>query len=271
VFTLVQPEQKRMAFVRTDSKLQLSHSLPEASQFIRWLSDDTILLKKPTGMVQFEIGKDTALPLFEPPGWKVNTIVPGTSLQLLTGEGGRFAVKDGPGDLQEVLAGVKIERDFAAADDLTLFGGVDAQKRLWVQHGISSKPEVAAEHVERVVWGPISRRVVVQGANGNLRIYDGRNRSWIPLPPMLLGQWSPDEERLLYLEAERRDNTLVPQQLSLLDGRTPMRLFDITRIGEIRAMAFGKRAEIAFLLAGPNDAPGAWMLTLPHASPAAPK
>jgi hypothetical protein len=59
-------------------------------------------------MAQFQIGTRTALPVFQPPGWTVNTIVPGTALQLLIDPAGRFAVKNGPEPLQEVLAGANV-------------------------------------------------------------------------------------------------------------------------------------------------------------------
>jgi uncharacterized protein (TIGR03790 family) len=263
---LVQPQEKRVGFMLADSKLQQSQSLPEGSQFIRWLSDDTMLLKTNNGLTQFQIGTRTALPVFQPAGWTVNTIGPGSALQLLIDPTGRFAVKNGPEPLQEVLAGTNVTRDRAVANDLSMFGGLDEQKRLWIQHGLGTKPEVAAEQVEKIAWGPVSRRVLIQEANGNLRVYDGRTRSWSPLPPMLMAQWSSDEERLLFLEAERQEKNLVPRWISLWDGRQTERLADMGRIGDVGAMAFAGEGNTAFLLSGGNDALDVWMMALPPSS-----
>jgi hypothetical protein len=222
-----------------------------------------MLLKTNTGLTQFQIGTRTALPVFQPEGWTVNTIVPGSSLQLLIDPTGRFAVKNGSEPLQEVLAGTNVMRDRAVANDLSMFGGLDEQKRLWIQHGLGSKPEVAAERVEKIVWGPVSRRVLIQEAGGNLRVYDGRSRAWSPLLPMLMAQWSPDEERLLFIEAERQDRNLVPRYLSLWDGRQTARLCDMGRIGDVAAMTFARGGDVAFILSGGNDALDVWMMAMP--------
>ena len=264
VLALVEPQEKRVGFMLADSRLQQPQPLPEGGQFIRWLSDDTMLLKTNTGLTQFQIGTRTALPVFQPPGWTVNTIVPGSSLQLLIDPTGRFAVKNGPEPLQEVLSGTSVTRDRAVANDLSMFGGLDEQKRLWIQHGFGGKPQIAAEQVEKIVWGPISRRVLIQEAGGNLRIYDGRSRSWSPMPPLLMAQWSPDEERLLFIEAERSDKNLVPRHLSLWDGRQTARLCDMGRIGDVAAMGFARGGDAAFLLSGGNDALDVWMTALPR-------
>ena len=266
VLALVQPQEKRVGFMLADSKLQQPQALPDGSQFIRWLSDDTILLKTNTGLTQFQIGTKTALPVFQPAGWTVNTIVPGSSLQLLIDATGRFAVKNGSEPLQEVLAGTNVTRDRAVANDLSMFGGLDEQKRLWIQHGLSSKPEVAVEQVEKILWGPVSRRVLIQEAGGNLRVYDGRSRSWSPLPSMLMAQWSPDEERLLFIEAERQEKNLVPRYLSLWDGRQTARLSDMALLGDVAAVGFARGGDDAFILSGGNDALDVWMMAMPARS-----
>ena len=267
VLVLMQPEQKRVGFLLADSGLQQTKPLPEGSQFIRWLSNDTILLRKATVLVKLDIAANTNLPVFEPPGWTVNTIIPGTAIQLLTAAGGRVAVRNGAGTPQEVLVGVKATKSFAAADDLSLFGTVDDQKRLWLQHGLMAKPEIAAEQVEKILWGPISRRVLVEGVDGKFLVYDGRSRSWIPLPPVLMAQWSPDEERLLYVEAEQRDTGVVPRYLSLLTGNKNEQLCDMGRIGEVGAMAFANGGETIFLLAGSEGGWQVWMMDLPPVAP----
>lgn len=263
VLTLMQPAQKRVGFLLGDSGMAEMRPLPEDSQFVRWLSDGTILLRKAAGLVRFDIVSSTALPVFDPPGWKVNTIIPGTTIQLLVGTDGRVGVRNGAAAVQEVLKGVKMAQSFAVADDLSLFGGLDQQKRLWVQHGLIAGPEVVAEQVEKILWGPISRRVLVEGTDRKMRIYDGRDRSWTSLPPMVSAFWSPDEERLLYVEAEPRDGTLVPQYLSLLDGKTSGRICDLGRLGDIGSPALTNDGRTAFLLAGPPGEAHVWMIALP--------
>jgi hypothetical protein len=166
----------------------------------------------------------TSLPLFQPDGWTVNNIIRETSIQLLVANDGRFGVKKGSEEIREILTGAGTTRDRAVADDLSLFGGLDDQKRLWVQHGLDSTPEIVARDVNKVGWGPISRRVLVMGSDGAFQVYDGRDRSWTPMPPLTAAQWSPDENRILYIEAERRDKTLIPRFLSLLDGRQTAQL-----------------------------------------------
>lgn len=265
VLVLARPEQKEVGFLLADSGLQQAQALPERSQFVRWLSDHTILLKKSTGLAKFDIAAGTMLPVFEPQGWTVNTVVPGTAIQLLTAAGGRMAVRDGAGPVREVLAGVKSPQNFAAADDLSLFGATDDQKRLWIQAGLFSRPEIAAEQVERVLWGPISRRVLVEGADGKFRVYDGRSRSWSALPSLLVAHWSPDEERLLYVEGERTGGQPTPQYLSLWTGERSEQMCDMGRIGEIGGMAFAG-SQTAFLLAGPEGGTQVWMMALPPAA-----
>ena len=55
---------------------------------------------------------------------------------------GRFAVKNGSEPLQEVLAGTNVTRDRAVANDLSMFGGLDEQKRLWIEHGLAVNPKL---------------------------------------------------------------------------------------------------------------------------------
>jgi len=197
----------------------------------------------------------------------VLNIIPGTAIQFLVAKDGRFAVKNGAGEIQEILRGSGATRDRAVADDLSLFGGLDDRKRLWVQHGFGSSPEVAAQDVNRVAWGPISRRVLVGGADGTFRIYDGRDRSWMPLPPLTVAQWSPDENRMLYIEAERREGALVPRFLSLLTNRQTQQLCDLNRIGDVGGVAFSASGETSFLLAGADAGLQVWMMALPRSVP----
>jgi hypothetical protein len=194
----------------------------------------------------------------------VNNIIPETDVHLLIAKDGRFAVRNGGDEVHEILPGISAIRDRAVADDLSLFGGLDGQKRLWVQHGLKSSPEVIAQDVNQVVWGPVSRRILVEGADGAFRIYDGRDRSWMPLPTLTAAQWSPDENRMLYIEAERWEGTLVPQSLSLLTGRQTQHLCDLGRIGDIGGLVFSRNGENAFLLAGADAGLQVWMIRLPR-------
>ena len=57
---------------------------------------------------------------------------------------------------------------------------------------------------------------------------------------MLMAQWSPDEERLLFIEAERQEKNLVPRYLSLWDGRQTARLSDMAHLGDVAAVAFAR-------------------------------
>ena len=267
VLTLLNPEKKQVTFAIVDNQLKTSRNTPAGAQFLRWLSKDTLLLKGQTGLIIYDIGVAASLPVFEPAGWTVNNIIPETAIQFLIAKDGSFAVKDGSGEIQEILQGTGATRDRAVADDLSLFGGLDDRKRLWVQHGLRNTPEVIAQDVDKLIWGPISRRVLAAGTDGAFRIYDGRDRSWTPVPALMAAQWSPDENRMLFIEAERRDGNLIPQFLSLLTGRQTEHLCDWNRIGEIARFDFSHNAETAFLLAGGDGNLQIWMMALPRSAP----
>jgi len=159
------------------------------------------------------------------------------------------------------MLGVNATRFGAVANDLSLFGGVDAEKRLWVQHGMDGKPEIAASNVEQVVWGPISRRAVVLDANRKARAYDGRDRSWIDLGILSGAQWSPDEERLLLLEAADGG------YLSILIDHRIERLASMSRLGRVTGMVIAPAGDKAFLLAGITGGQDVWMIALPPKTP----
>src|SRR5262249_18638812 len=142
---LVNVAQKRAAVAIIDSKTQKLLNLPSETQFVRWLSAETILLKGASGLIQYNAVLGTSLPVFQPEGWTVNTIIPETSIQFLSNKNGQFAVKNGGGELQEVLGGTGITRDLASANDFSVFGGVDNLKRFWVQRGLRGRPQVVAE------------------------------------------------------------------------------------------------------------------------------
>jgi uncharacterized protein (TIGR03790 family) len=262
VLTLADQELKHAACFLAGAKLRAPIPLPAGSRFLGWLSNDTLLLKTSHEFVEHNIRTGLSVPVTAPEGWTISNIIRGSNILILSNQG-RVAVKDGPAALREVLQGAKVVRDIAIADDLSLFGGIDEQNRLWVQHR-SEPPEVIAEHVEHAAWGPISRRLLVQTSDGQSRIYDGRDRSWLPLGPVWIGQWSPDETRFLYVDGERQNNVLRPRLLDLVTGRQVRQICEYWRIGDLAAIAIPAGGDSAFLLAGPTGALQVWMIALPE-------
>jgi len=258
---LLDPQQKKGGMVLTDNKLGGIQSLPAGTQFMRWLGKDEILLKGADHMIRHSLvtGEDHT---FEPPaGWSGSVsgnVIPGTDIQYLVSPDGKVGVQKGFQSLQEVLKGTKASRFGAIANDLSLFGGVDGEKRLWVQHGLDGKPEVVANGVENVLWGPISRRAVVLEANNKSRVYDGRDGSWNDLGAISGAQWSPDEEQLLFIEAG---------YLSLLVDHRIVKLCDLNRIGRIGKAVISAGGDKAFLLAGIGGGLDVWMMALPPRTP----
>ena len=260
--TLLDAPQKKSATVLTDNQLGSIQQLPAGTQFLRWLGKDEILLKGDGHLIRHPLvaGKDH---IFDPPaGWSQpavsGNVIPGTDIQYLTSADGKVGVQKGSQPLQEVLQGTKATRFGAIADDLSLFGGVDGEKRLWVQHGLSAKPEVVASGVEAVLWGPISRRAVVLETNHRSRVYDGRDGSWIDLGRISGAQWSPDEERLLIVEEG---------YLSLLVEHRVEKLCELTRIGPVAKAVISAGGDKAFLLAGIGGGLDVWMIALPPQVP----
>jgi uncharacterized protein (TIGR03790 family) len=267
LLTRLNPQKKQAAFEIVDTALLKSRSTPPGTQFMRWLNKDTVLLKGPTGLLVYDIGAATSLPVFEPEGWTLNTIIPETAIQLLVAKDGRFAVKDANGKIHEILIGSGATRARAVANDLSLFGGLDDRKRFWIQPGLQSSPAMISNDVNRLFWSPVSHRVVVEGVDGAFRLYDGRDNSWLPLPVMSALQWSFDENRMLYIESEPRNDILVPRFLSLLTGRRTERLCNWNRIGDIGGLAFSQNGETAFLLSGADEGMKVWMMPLPRTDP----
>ena len=260
--TLLDAQQKKSATVLTDNRLGGIQELPPGTQFLRWLGNDEILLKGADHLIRHPLvaGKDH---IFDPPAaWSgpavSGNVIPGTDIQYLTSADGKVGVQKGSQPLQEVLQGTKATRFGAIANDLSLFGGVDDEKRLWVQHGLAAKPEILASGVEAILWGPVSRRVVVAEANHRSRVYDGRDGSWIDLGRVSEAQWSPDEERLLFAEEG---------YLSLLVDHRVEKLCDLTRIGPIRGAVISAEGDKAFLLAGIGGGLDVWMIALPPRVP----
>jgi len=178
---------------------------------------------------------------------------------LISAEDGKFGFRNGDEPFREVLPGIKLAGAAAAANDLSLFGGVDTEKRLWVQRGADQPPEVLATGVERVLWGPISHRVLVEGPDHKSRVYNGRDRSWIDLGTVVTAAWSPDEERLLFVASDGGSSG----SLSLLAGRTITQICDIAKVGAVAKMTFSDKSDRAFLLAGMDGQLNAFLVALP--------
>jgi hypothetical protein len=259
---VLEPQQKKSAVVITDARLEGIQALPAGTQFVRWLGKDEILLKGADHLIRHSLvaGEDY---IFDAPAdWSgpavSGSVIPGTDIQYLVTADGRFGVQQGRQPLREVLPLIKATRFVAIANDLSLFGGVDGEKRLWVQHGLDGKPEVVASGVEAVFWGPVSRRAAVREASGRTRVYDGRDGSWVDLGNVSGAQWSPDEEELLFVEVG---------YLSLLVDHRIERLCELNRIGPVAGAVISAGGDRAFLLAGIGGGLDVWMTALP-ASPA---
>jgi hypothetical protein len=256
--SLVDPQQKQGAVVIVDHNLGEIRPLPAGAQFLRWWGKDEILIKGADRLIRHSLqdGPDHAYEL--PAGWfgpaVSGNVIPGTEIQFLASAEGRVGVQQGSQPLQEVLQGTKATRFCAVANDLTLFGGVDGEKRLWVQHGLGGKPEVIASGVEAVLWGPISRRAMVVDANRRSRVYDGRDGSWIDLGIVSGAQWSLDEEQLLFV-GEGSLSVLVDHRIE--------KLCDLNRIGPVGAAVIPTGGDKAFLLAGIGGGLDVWMIALP--------
>jgi hypothetical protein len=256
--SLYDPRQKKGAAVIADSALIPTQALPAAAQFLRWLDKDRVLLQTPGGLVTHSLSGG-AERSFDTPAGRFATIIPGTDTLLLSPEDGKFGFRKGEGPFREVLRGVKLAGFVAAANDLSLFGGVDTEKRLWIQRGVDERAEVVASGVERVLWGPISHRILVEGPDRKSRIYDGRDRSWIDLGAVVTAAWSPDEERLLFVVSDGGSGG----SLSLLAGRAVTEICDIGKIGAVAKMAFSDKPDRAFLLAGMDGQLNVFLVALP--------
>jgi uncharacterized protein (TIGR03790 family) len=258
---LYEPQQKNSSVILAGSDLKDVQALPAGMQFLRWLEPNRILLKSSDRLVIHSItgSEDQS---FDASHSLAGNVIPGTNVVLLTTEDKKFGFKKGAEPFQEVLQGVSLSSwGAAAANDLSLFGAVDVDRRLWVQHGVHQKPEIIAEGVEQVLWGSVSHRVLVEGKDKKSRIYDGRDGSWTDLGTVTLAAWSHDEERLLYLE----QTGPTEAWLSLLIGRQTHRLCPISRIGALAGMAFTAKGDRAFLLAGLSGQFNVWMMALPSA------
>ena len=256
--TLYDSRQKKGAVVIADSALTRTQALPAAAQFVRWLDKEKMLLQTAGGLVTHSLsaGAERA---FDTPAGRFATVIPGTDILLLSPEDGKFGFRKGEGPFREVLVGIKLAGAIAAANDLSLFGGVDNEKRLWVQRGVDHPAEVVSMGVGRALWGPISHRVLVEGADRKSRVYDGRDGSWLDLGTVVTAAWSPDEERLLFVASDGGSGG----SLSLLAGRAITQICDIAKIGAVAKMAFSDKPDRAFLLAEMDGQLNVYQVALP--------
>jgi uncharacterized protein (TIGR03790 family) len=259
VVTLLDPRKKQAAFLVSDNTLRSVKGLPPGLQFLRWLDNDRVLLANQGGLISHSIsgGEDSVLGL---PEGRTGNFIPGTQIQFAITDDAKVLIKNGVEPFHEVLQGVKPARFLAVANDLSMFGAVDAQKKLWVQKGLNGAPRAIAEGVERVLWGPISRRAVVQDGTGRSKLYDGRDDSWRDLGFVLESAWSPDEERLLFVDA---GSPTEPGYLSLMSGTLVERLCPMSRIGEVGKILFSADQTKAYLLATLAAQPDVWMIPIP--------
>jgi uncharacterized protein (TIGR03790 family) len=258
---LINPQEKKGTVLITDSKLGSLQQLPPGTEFVRWIEKDKILLKSESSLIVHSVsgGDDRRLDI---QGLRASNILAGTDIQVLVTQDGKMGIKKPGEPFHEVLQGVKGLEALAVANDLSLFGGMDSEKRLWVQHGLDQQPELLDSAVEGILWGPISRRVAVREANNRTRVYDGRDRSWRDLGEVVRAQWSPDEERLLFISKAGEGSG----HLSLLAGRKAEPLCDMGRIGAIAGMAISADGERAFLLALLSGQLNVWMMALPSSN-----
>jgi WD40 repeat protein len=260
---LLDPLQKKAGVILADNKLGNLQSLPPESQFLRWLDKDQILLKGAGHLIRHPVtgGEDYTFQM--PADWPsppvAGTVIPGTKILYVTSADGKLGFANGSEPFHEVLRGTRAIQFGAVANDLSLFGGVDSKKRMWIQRGVDADAEILATGVERVIWGPISHRALVIDESGKGRVYDSRDRSWIDLGVVTAAQWSPDEERLLFVGQDGPSQSYL---FVLIDGKIE-KLCDFARIGRLGGAVITTGGEKAFLLAGIGGQLDVWMTVLP--------
>lgn len=263
---LLDPRQKRTGVVLSDAKLGNLQSLPPDSRFLRWLGPDQILLKTGDHLAVHSLTGGADYSFQNPADWTAplaaGSVIPGTKILYLTSADGKIGFANGSEPFREVLSGTRAVRFGAIANDLSLFGGVDSRKRMWIQRGVDADPEILATGVEQVIWGPISHRALVIDESGKGRVYDNRDRSWIDLGSVAVAHWSPDEERLLFVSREGPSENY----LSILINGKIEKLCDFARIGRLDGAFITTAGDKAFLLAGMGSQLNVWMIALPARS-----
>jgi uncharacterized protein (TIGR03790 family) len=262
--TFLDPGKKQSGAILADNELKNLQPLPAGTRFLRWLDKDHVLLSKPSQLISHSLsgGDDYTFPA--PADWTSTLVgglvIPGTKTAYWTSADGKMGFTDERDSFHEVLRGTKAVSSSAIANDLSLFGGVDSRRRLWIQRGANADPEILATGVQRAIWGPISRRVLVVDESGKGRVYDNRDQSWMDLGVVMGGQWSPDEERLVFVSQDASSR----ETLSLLAKGKVQELCDFSRIGSIAGMTISEDGLRAFLLAGIGGQLNVWTTTLPR-------
>jgi hypothetical protein len=261
---LLDPQQKKSGTIIMDAKLGGVQSVPAGTRFLRWLQKDQVLLAREGRLIRHPLTGGDDYIFDTPTEWSgaavAGSVISGTDTQYLTGPDGKQGVQQGSQPFREVLRGTRATGFGAIADDLSIFGGVDSRKRLWIQHGLDGDPKIAATGVQQVLWGPISHRALVQEENNRNRVYDGRDDSWTELGAVSAAEWSPDEERLVFVDPGEG-------YLSILIGRRIERLCAMARIGRVAGIAIPNGGDRAFLLAGVTGGLDVWMMALPPMAP----
>lgn len=252
---LLDPQQRKESVVIVDSQLGTAQPLPPGSHFLRWIDKTRILVEDQNRYLSYSVVGEPNFDVQVPAGWSAS-IIHGTDFQFLHQSDGAMAIRKNGAPLYQVLQGTGVNSSIAVADDLSALGGVDGHKRLWIQRGINAQPKVVAEGVERVLWGPVSHVALVQTSNGQSRVYDTRDESWLALGVVSVAQWSPDERRLLFVQASTSSGLGT---LTLLADRKLQPLYDLNTIGPIRGMAFAGN-DRAFLLAELTGEVAVWMM-----------
>jgi uncharacterized protein (TIGR03790 family) len=254
--SLVSVKEKKVATVIADRSLQNIRQLPSGTQFVRWLSKDTILLRASNVIKVYNVNGGEERTFEMPDGW-TGTILPGSMVEVLVSREGKMAIQSGSGPARGVLQSVSSIRSAAVADDLSILAGLDSEKRVWVQHGVDGQPVLIASGVEGVVWGPHSRRAVIQQSGKKTCVYDLRGGSRVDLGVASEFQWSSDDEKLLFVEGEAGGT------LSLLSGSQIQHLCPMTRIGQIAKVAFSADSGKVFLLAAISGKTDVWVIDPP--------
>ena len=265
---VLDPQQQKGEVRIIDFRSGSSQPLPAGTKFLRWLDSNEILLLAPNRLIGHRIAGGEDRTFEYPTAWSgeiaSGSVIPGTDIQTWGTKDGRLAVRRGSEPIREILAGTKATGFSAVSNDLTLAGGLDEKKQMWVQHGLDGTPEVVARGVERIIWGPISHRAVVLEAGNKGRVYDGRDGSWIDLGVISGAEWSPDEERLLFITAGGGGEE---GYLSLLIDRRTERICTLSKLGPVAKITLSTDGERAFLLAGVAGGLDVWMMALPRRAP----
>ena len=108
---------------------------------------------------------------------------------------------------------------------------------------------------------------MVEDMSGKGRVYDGRDQSWVDLGVVSGAQWSPDENRLLFVASDGKSTSSSHRFLSILIDRKIWQLCDFDRIGELRKAVLSTDGEKAFLLADVAGRTDVWMMSLTPRAP----